>query len=237
MDTLGVPPLGSFLYATSVGEFGFALGTWPGTNGFGVGFHYHERGAVFAKWILAVLGSAGEQASAQQRANQTGQTQYYRQYSPDDFGRVGMTIDSFSTQLGGNVSGVNFDLFGTAKFNEHSDTPWLMDFGMNLHLYDGPDEDIADPMNPGQMMTDNHETGGLGLLWGVLVPATKWAQIELKWRPVIPASSGAQKLHDSWFTFEAGATLNVGNRVYGRASYVYGQNGDTGLLFGIGGRL
>jgi hypothetical protein len=167
--------------------------------------------------------------AAQQRANQTGQDQTYQTYSPNDFGRMGMTIDAYSTSLGGEMEGLNVDLFATFKFRETSETPWMIDAGFNLSAYAGPSTVETDPMT-GNMMSVDHGQGGLGLLIGVLVPATRWVQVEIKWRPVW--TSG-----DSWFTLESGGTLNVGNRLYVRGAYVYSQDGSSGAIFGVGGRL
>lgn len=222
--------MGSRLYATSVAEVGATMGSWPGVGGFGMGFHYAERGALFSTWILAILGSVAEQQSAQARANATGTTQYYRTYSPSDFGRTGMTIDAYSKQFGGSTSGVLFDLFIVKRFKEESDLPWCVDFGLTFYAFDGPDTMETDPANPMNAPTvDEHNAVGLGFVIGLLAPVTKWAQVEIKARPVLGTPS--------YLTYEAGGSVNVGNRVYARASFVGDIEVRKGFLFGFGGRL
>jgi len=212
-----------------VGEVGLTMGSWPGAGGFGIGFHYAERGALLSTWIMAILGSAAEQQSAQARANATGQTQYYRSYSPSDFGRTGMTIDAYSSQFGGDMSGVLFDLFIVRRIKEDSELPWCIDFGLAFNYLDGPDTMITDPANPMNAPTlDEHQTVGLGFVIGLLAPVTKWAQAEIKARPV---------LGSSYLTYEAGGTVNNGNRVYARGAFGGDLAVRKGLLFGFGGRL
>lgn len=227
----GFPPLGSFLYATSVAEVGLTFGSWPGAGGFGTGFHYAERGGLFSTWLLVILGNAGAQQAAQQRANETGQTQYYEQYSPEQMGKTGMTIDAYSTQLGGNMSGILFDLYGVFRLKKESQLPWCIDFGLDFYAFDGPDKMTPDPMNPMTMKTDDRTVAGLGFLLALLAPVTKWAQLEIKLRPVLPSSS------DSWLTVEATGTANIGNKLYARASFVRDLQSQSGILFGVGGRL
>jgi hypothetical protein len=182
--------------------------------------------------LLAMLGTAAEQSAAQQRANETGRTQYYHQYSPDEFGKTGMTIDAFSSQLGGDVTGFNLDLYMVRKRNEDAPLPWTIDWGINFHYLDGPD--TMSVATAGGSTSDGHDTLGLGLLIGATLPLTRWAQGEVRLRPVLPIGGLA---HNTWLTAELGLVGNVGNRLYVRGAFNAGITGDTGMMFGAGVRL
>ncbi len=223
---LGFPPLGSLLYATSTAEFGVVFGSFPSAGGFGTGFHYTERGGLFAQMLMAGLAGGANATAAQRRANQTGRTQTYETSSPEDFGNVGMAINAMATQLGGNVSGIQAELFGIRKLKKHSDLPVLFDFGFSFFYYKGPTTQEMDAM--GNVVTVKHDPFGAGLILGVLAPISRWAQLELHARPTVS---------ELWLTFEAAGVINIGNRLYGRLAVNVAQTGDAAYMFGFGGRL
>jgi len=225
-SVLGLPPLGSFLYATSTAEIGLLLGSFPTAGGFGTGFHYAERGGLFAKWLMAGLAGGANATAAQARANETGRTQSYEAYSPDDFGSIGLTINAMTPQLGGNVRGTQADLFFTNKLRKRSSLPVLIDFGFAFYYFKGPVTQTMDAM--GNSVTVEHEVLGAGAVLGVLLPVTRWAQLELHARPVFG---------DLWLTFEAAAVINVGNRFYARVMANFSKDGDAAPMIGVGGRL
>lgn len=230
LGLLGLPPAGSFLYATAVAEFGLNFGSWPGVGGFGVAFHYAERGGLLASSLFAGLATTSEREAALERAARSGRPQYYRVYSVNDFPDAGLNIDVFSTHLGSDSSGLNVDLFLTL-FEPGSRLPWAIDLGLHAHIFNGPDETIDDSMGGTQTIT--HEAGGVGLFLGVLFPVTRWAQGQVIWRPVAPFDEA----YNPWYTLEASGTVNVGDRLYTRATFIFDELGEGGMLFGVGGRL
>lgn len=205
-------PHGSLLYATGVAELGLIVGRAPGVGGLATGVHYAERGGLLAN----VLAAAAPGMAAQAEANRTGRSVTYRQPDPDEFGRMGLTVDAYARSLGGETSGLSTDFFGIIKIGET--LPWSIDLGATFLLFSRTDEDAG---------ILSSEAGGLGLYLGVIAPVTRFVQLETRGRLMIG---------DLLYAVDLGGLVHLSDRFYVRGAFVLTEL-ESGPMLGVGGRL